>query len=169
MASPVVSALSRERLQRRSARFSVEEPDVFDTRFSNLWEVARRHQGVTSERSAELLNWRYEKTGPVEARGKYSVFALVEGGDVAGYVVYRLGDGARLVYDIQILPERRVIDALLAEFILDARDKKATAIDLGLGRAGHPADAAAARVRVPAAAGAERTAGVRRRGGPRSG
>ena len=71
------------------------------TRFSNLWEVARGHQGVTSERSAELLNWRYEKTGPAEAPGKYSVFALVEGEDVAGYVVYRLDDGARLVYDIQ--------------------------------------------------------------------
>ncbi len=131
VASPVLSALSRERLHRRSASFSVEEPDVFDARFSKLWEVARGHQGVTSERSAELLNWRYEKTAPVEERGKYSVFALAEGGDVAGYVVYRLGDGARLVYDIQCLPDRRVIDALLAEFILDARHKKATAIDLG--------------------------------------
>ena len=131
VASPVLSALSRERLQRRSARFSVDEPDVFDGRFSTLWEVARRHQGVTSERSAQLLNWKYEKTGPAEAPGKYSVFALVEGEEVAGYVVYRLGDGARLVYDVQCLPERPVVDALLTEFILDARDKRATAIDLG--------------------------------------
>ena len=131
VASPVLSALSRERLQRRSASFSVGEPDVFDGRFSKLWELARGRQGVTSERSAELLNWRYEKTGPVEARGKYSIFTLAEGEDVAGYVAYRLGDGSRLVYDIQCLPDRSVLDALLAEFILDARDKGATAIDLG--------------------------------------
>jgi hypothetical protein len=131
VASPVLSALSRERLHRRSASFSIDEPDVFDARFANLWELARGNQGVTSERSAELLNWRYEKTGPVEAPGKYSVFALTEDGVVAGYVVYRLGDGARLVYDIQCLPDRSVLDALLAEFILDARDKRATAIDVG--------------------------------------
>jgi GNAT superfamily N-acetyltransferase len=131
IASPVLSAVSRERLQRRSTRFSVEQPDAFDGRFSKLWELARGHQGVSSERSPELLNWRYEKTGPVEAPGKYSILALSEDGDVAAYVVYRLGDGARLVYDIQCLPDRSVIDALLAEFILDARDQRASAIDVG--------------------------------------
>jgi GNAT superfamily N-acetyltransferase len=131
VATPVLSALSRERLHRRSASFSVEEPDVFDGRFSELWEVARAHQGVSSERNAELLNWRYEKTGPVEAPGKYSVFAVSDGENVAGYVVYRLGDDARVVYDIQCLPDRSVIDALLAEFIRDARGKRATAVDVG--------------------------------------
>jgi hypothetical protein len=130
-AGPLVSLLSRERLHRRSARFSVEEPDVFDDRFASLWELARDHQGATSERSPALLNWRYEKTGPIEQKGKYSVFALLDGRDVAGYVVYRLGDETRLVYDIVCLPDRSVIDALLSEFILDARDKKAAAIDLG--------------------------------------
>jgi hypothetical protein len=130
-AGPVVSVLSRDRLYTRSARFSVIEPDVFDDRFVSLWEVAREHQGATSERSAELLNWRYEKTGPVEARRKYSIFALAEGKGVAGYVVYRLGDDTRLVYDLVCLPDKSVIDALLSEFILDARDRKAAAIDLG--------------------------------------
>jgi hypothetical protein len=130
-AGPFVSLLSRERLHRRSARFSVEEPDVFDDRFASLWELIRGHQGATSERSADLLNWRYEKTGPVEQKDNYSIFALLDGTDVAGYVVYRLGDGSRLVYDIVCLPERSAIDALLSEFILDARDKKAAAIDLG--------------------------------------
>jgi hypothetical protein len=130
-ASPVLSVLSRERLQRPSARFSVDRPDLFDERFTKLWELTRGHQGVTSERSAELLNWRYEKTGPAAAPGKYHVFALAEGADLTGYVVYRMGDGARLVYDIQCLPERAPIDALLAQFIRDARHEKATAIDLG--------------------------------------
>jgi hypothetical protein len=126
-----VSVLSRERLYRRSERFSVDQPDVFDDRFANLWEIARDHQGATSERSADLLNWRYEKTGPAAARGDYAVFALVEGKDVAGYVVYRVDGDSRLVYDIVHLPDRSVLDALLSEFILDARHSKAAVIDLG--------------------------------------
>ena len=130
-ADPVVSVLSRERLHRRSQRFSVDQPDVFDDRFASLWEIVRDHQGVTSERSADLLNWRYEKTGAAAASGDYSVFALLDGRDVAGYIVYRLDDDSRLVYDIVHLPDRTVIDALLCEFILDARHGGAAVLDLG--------------------------------------
>ena len=97
----------------------------------NLWEIARDHQGATSERNADLLNWRYEKTGPAAASGDYCVFALLEEKDVAGYVVYRLTTIFALVYDIVTLPDQAVVDALLSEFILDARDNKAAAIDLG--------------------------------------
>jgi hypothetical protein len=50
---------------------------------------------------------------------------------VAGYVVYRMGDGARLVYDLVCLPEKRIVDALLAEFVTDARKRQASAIDIG--------------------------------------
>jgi hypothetical protein len=131
LAGPFVSILSRERLHRRSAGFSVDEPAAFDDRFDRLLEVARGGLGVTSERHADLLNWRYEKTGPPERRGEYTIFALLDGADVAGYVVYRMGDGSRLVYDVVCLPEKRVVDALLAEFVTDARKRKADAIDLG--------------------------------------
>ena len=131
VAGPFVSILSRERLHRRSGRLSVEEPEFFDDRFTSLWELARRQLGVTSERNAELLNWRYEKTGPGGAPGNYPIFALVEGDEVAGYVVYRMDDDARLVYDLVCRPDRAVVDALLSEFILDARRKKASAINLG--------------------------------------
>ena len=131
VANPLVSVVSRERLYRRSARFSVDEPDVFDNRFVSLWELARRHQGVTSERSVDLLNWKYEKNGPAAARHKYSILAVVEDANVAGYVVSLVIDDVRIVYDIVCLPDRPVIDTLLSELILDARAKKATAIDLG--------------------------------------
>jgi hypothetical protein len=130
-AGPLVSVLSRERLYRRSGRFDIDQPDVYDDRFQSLWEIARDHHGATSERNAELLNWKYEKTGPAAASGDYSIFAILDGRDVAGYVVYRLGDGSRLVYDIVHLPDRSVVDALLSEFILDARHSKAAVIDLG--------------------------------------
>jgi hypothetical protein len=131
VASPFVSILSRERLHRRSRRLSVEQPELFDDRFTSLWELARGQLGVTSERNAELLNWRYEKTGPGAAPGNYPIFALVEDNEVAGYLVYRMDDDSRLVYDIVCRPDRPVVDALLSEFILDARMKKASAINLG--------------------------------------
>jgi hypothetical protein len=131
VARPFVSILSRERFHRRPGRFSVEQPERFDDRFTSLWGLARRQLGVTSERNAELLNWRYEKTGPGGASGNYTIFALVEADEVAGYLVYRMADDSRLVYDIVCRPERPVVDALLSEFIRDARRNRASAIDLG--------------------------------------
>jgi GNAT superfamily N-acetyltransferase len=131
VARPVMSILSRERLHRRSGEFSVEKPERFDDRFSSLWEQARREVGVTSERNAELLNWRYAKTGTGNAPGMYSIFALVEGNEVAGYLVYRMRDDSRLVYDVLCRPDRPVVDALLSEFIRDARRSRAVSIDLG--------------------------------------
>jgi hypothetical protein len=128
VARPFLSILSRERLHRRPRRFSVEQPELFDERFTRLCEQARGELGVTSERTPELLNWRYEKhTAP----GNYTIFALVEEGEVAGYVVYRVSDGMHLVYDLVCRPERPVVDTLLAELVRDARRKKATAIDIG--------------------------------------
>ena len=131
VASPFVSILSRERLHRRSSRFSVEQPELFDDRFTSLWELARTQLGATSERNADLLNWRYEKTGPGRATGGYSIFALLEGDEVAGYVVYRVDDGSRLVYDLLCRPDKAAVNSLLSEFIRDARRTKASAIDLG--------------------------------------
>jgi hypothetical protein len=129
-AQPLVSLLSRDRLHRRSGRFSVDQPDTFDDRFTRLWETTRS-QGVSGERRPDILNWKYEKTGPVESRGAYSIFALVDGADVAAYAVYVVRDDVRLVYDLVCVPEREALDALLSEFIRDSRERRATAIDIG--------------------------------------
>jgi hypothetical protein len=131
VAKPFVSILSRDRLHRRSRKFTVEHPERFDERFAGLWELARRQLGVTSERNVELLNWRYEKTGAAAAPGNYPILALLDGDDVAGYVVYRTGDDSRIVYDLLCRPERAVLDTLLAELIRDASRSKAIAIDVG--------------------------------------
>jgi hypothetical protein len=132
VAQPLVSMLSRERLYKRPEGFSVAQPERFDDRFTGLWEEARRQPGVTSERSAELLNWRYAKTGMGGDPGMYSIFALMEGEEVAGYVVYRMGDDdSRLVYDFLCRPERRMVDALISELVRDARARRAVSIDFG--------------------------------------
>jgi GNAT superfamily N-acetyltransferase len=128
---PVLSALSRERLYRRSAAFSVEEPDVFDDRFTHLWQTAWHQHKITTERNVDFLNWKYDKTGANEQRANYKIFALVAAGNsIAGYVVYQVKDDVRHVFDILFLPSRVVADTLLSEFVLDARGGRAAAITL---------------------------------------
>lgn len=126
---PVLSVLSRERLHRRGHGFRVERPDRFDDRFSDVWESTWRQHAITTERTPELLNWKYEKGGA--QGGVYTIFALVGSGDrVAAYIVYRVRNGIRHLVDIAFMPSRDVVDALLSEFILDAREHAVPAITL---------------------------------------
>jgi GNAT superfamily N-acetyltransferase len=128
---PVLWVLSRERLYRRKPAFRVEQPDMFDDRFSDLWETTWRQHTITSERNAELLNWKYEKPGTGEGGGIFTIFSLIGNDDrVVGYVVYRVRNGVRHLVDVAFLPSRVVADALLSEFILDARKHGAAAITL---------------------------------------
>jgi hypothetical protein len=131
---PLLSVVSRERLHRRPAGLRVERPDAFDDRFADLWRTAARRQRVTTERSAALLNWKFERNGGREAGGagpSYSIFALARAdGAIVGYVVYRLKEEVRHIVDILALPSRRTADALLSEFILDARNENAAAISM---------------------------------------
>jgi hypothetical protein len=127
---PVLSGVSRERLHRRREGLRVERPERFDDRFSDVWESTCRQHAITSERTSELLNWKYEKGGTRE-RGVYTIFALLRRDDsVAAYVVYRVRNGIRHLVDIAFLPSRAVVDALLSEFILDARKHGVRAITL---------------------------------------
>jgi hypothetical protein len=127
---PLLSVVSRERLHRRRGELRVERPDRFDDRFLAVCESTWRQHPVTSERTPELLNWKYEMGGP-RARRVYAIFALVSGDDrVAAYGVYRVRNGIRHLVDIAFLPFRAVVDALLSEFILDARRHRVRAITL---------------------------------------
>jgi Acetyltransferase (GNAT) domain len=128
---PVLSVLSRERLHRRKRGFRVEQPDLFDDRFSELWETTWRQHTITSERNPDLLNWKYERAGRRDGGGVFTIFSLIGDDDhVVGYVVYRVRNGIRHLVDIASLPSRVVLDALLSEFILDARKHGAPAITL---------------------------------------
>jgi GNAT superfamily N-acetyltransferase len=125
---PLLSVVSRERLHRRQREFRVERAAAFDDRFSELWETTRQQGTITSERNAELLNWKYEtaKTG-----GIYTILALVGPGEqVAGYAVHRERDGIRHLVDIVFQPSQEVLDTLLAELVRDARRSGAAAITL---------------------------------------
>ena len=127
---PLLSVASRERLPRRRHGFRVERPDAFDDRFAEVCESTWRQHPITTERTPELLNWKYEKGGSRD-RGVYTIFALVAGDDrVAAYAVYRVRNAIRHLVDIAFLPSRAVVDALLSELILDARKHRVAAITL---------------------------------------
>jgi GNAT superfamily N-acetyltransferase len=127
---PLLSVVSRERLPRRRQGFRVEQPDRFDDRFRDVCDSTGRQHPVTSERTPELLNWKYEQGGG-RAGGVYRIFALITSDDrVAAYVVHRARHGIRHLVDIAFLPSRAVVDALLSEFILDARRQQVPAITL---------------------------------------
>src|SRR5215213_4134625 len=125
-ADPVLRALSRERRGRHSG-LTFERPAAFDERFDDVWEDTWSRHAITGERSADVLNWKYElDTG---SPSPYSIFAAVEGGGrVAGYVVYQVKGGVRHVFDIACLESRAAIDALLAGFVVDARREGALGI-----------------------------------------
>jgi hypothetical protein len=125
---PLLAAFSRERLHRRRRDLRVERPAAFDDRFSEVWEVNRRQGTVTSERNAELLNWKYEMG---RDGGIYRTLALADTDDrVAGYAVYTVRNDIRHVVDILFGESQEVLDALLAELIRDARKDGALAISL---------------------------------------
>jgi GNAT superfamily N-acetyltransferase len=128
---PLLSVLSRERFRRGGHGFRVERPDRFDDRFTDLWEATRREHTITSERNPDLLNWKYEMGEVPDGGGIFTIFCLV-GSDnrVAAYVVYRVRNGIRHLVDIAFPPSQDVVDALLSEFILDARGEGVPAITL---------------------------------------
>jgi hypothetical protein len=129
---PLLAA--RDRLRRRPRVLRVERPDRFDERFVPLWDALWREHGITSDRNAELLNWKYELGEP---GGIYTMLAVVGEDDrVAGYVVYRVRNEIRHLVDVAFMPSGEVLDALLSEVVRDSRKAGATAITtLYLGRA----------------------------------
>jgi hypothetical protein len=128
VADPLLSIVSRERLQRGPRDLRVERPAAFDDRFSGVWESLWQQGTITSERNPALLNWKYEMG---REGGIYRLLALVGAdGQVAAYAVYRVRNDIRHVVDIVFQPSAGVLDALLGELIRDARREKMVAISL---------------------------------------
>lgn len=128
---PVLAIVSRERFYRRSLRLTVEKPVRFDERFVRLWQEVANGSLVTGERTPEIMNWRYEIDPARTADRKYGIFAVLDLDDVVvGYVVYFVRNNVRHVVDILVLGSRKGLDALLSEFIIDARRERAAAVSI---------------------------------------
>jgi GNAT superfamily N-acetyltransferase len=125
---PLLPLVYRERRGRRRHGLSVERPAVFDERFRSLWDATRARFEISGERSPDLLNWKYELAP--EGGSDYRVFAVVDDSrEVAGYIVHRTKEQVRHIYDIACIDSRPAIDALLGEFLRDARRDGAVGVN----------------------------------------
>lgn len=78
----------------------------FDAGFTRLWERVASRFAFAVRRDAPYLNWKYLRVPHL----KYAAAALMKGGDVAGYVLYRH----------VVEPEGRTM--LLVDFLADPAD-----------------------------------------------
>ena len=127
---PLLALVFRERRHRLPHGLTIQKPLLFDDTFSDVWKAMSRQPLASSERSSEVLNWKYELPQRAQMR-PYRIFALiVDGAHVAGYIVYVEKSGIRHVFDIAFLPSRSIVDALLSEFVLDSSKNGSAAIAL---------------------------------------
>jgi hypothetical protein len=129
LVDPILWAAAPERRYKPPAGLCAAAPQGFDERFGDLWRSALPRDRVVVERDSERLNWKYEFRSPRER--SFAIFAVSSGGgSFAGYVVYRVKGDVWQVFDILSLDSRELVDALVAEFVLAARDAGAAAIEL---------------------------------------
>jgi GNAT superfamily N-acetyltransferase len=93
----------------------------FDTRVDALWDRAKSRAGISVCRTSDYLNWRYISI-PTQCHERLA--AVTEGGDVAGYVVWRVvpvdGDVIVRVLDVLWDPGERHALATLLLAVVDA-------------------------------------------------
>ncbi|HZO37498.1 MAG TPA: GNAT family N-acetyltransferase [Solirubrobacteraceae bacterium] len=123
---PLLQLRLRERRARRGQRLSVLMPPAFDERFARVWASLAQQHRITGDRTVELLNWRYDFDR--DGASEYSIFAVADGTQVSGYLVYRTSNEIRHVFDLACLDSRPVIDTLLTEFLADARAERVVGI-----------------------------------------
>jgi GNAT superfamily N-acetyltransferase len=126
LVDPALRLASREKRVRHT--YTVDRPSRFDERFARLVEEAAGEDGIRGIRTCELLNWRYEKSDGVAVELSYAILALLDGDDAVGYVVYRTVGRTRYILDALYGRAAGTAEALIAEFVRDARADRATAI-----------------------------------------
>jgi hypothetical protein len=118
---------SRERRHRLPGHLRLERPAAFDDRFDGLWDSHAASHPLVVERTASLLNWRYDLT-PEGGSSGHSIVALCTGDEVVAYAVFDEKETVRRVFDLVSLDSAEVADALVAELVRDARGHGAAAV-----------------------------------------
>ena len=111
----------RARLGRPFA-WRTEELARADERFDALWERARRHYGITGERSAAYLNWRYADF--LTRRHRFFCVSERRTGALVGYVIYTVERDLVLIADLFCDDPGRLLTPLLLRFVAAMRDGK---------------------------------------------
>lgn len=120
---------SFENILRREDEYRGEGVDGFDERFDRLWENLNLKRTMIGLRNREYLTWRYMKHPTL----KYSVFTLVEGARLCGYMIFRVNEGRCHIDDLLFLDEKNIPAYLMRHFLKFIRkDKGISSISLGI-------------------------------------
>ncbi|MDP1719073.1 MAG: hypothetical protein Q8L24_01470 [bacterium] len=114
-------------IQPVSDGYELNEISSFDAKFEALWKRIRPRYQVTVERSPEYLNWRFADH-PIF---HYRTISASRSGTLAGYLVWRLEDGAdfKVARIIDWICEPEAEKALLGKFVESAAAAGATLAD----------------------------------------
>ncbi len=94
-------------------RFAVTEIEAFDERFDDLWVRAAPHYGVTTERTARFLAWRFREN-PVDI--SFTTLGMIRPGErrLRGYATCSEESGVVSIVDILAEDTGASLQAMLA-------------------------------------------------------
>ena len=126
-ADPLLRLVARERRMRRDRSLSFEAPA---RSMSDSATCGRPHGAGTRSQGSGALTFSTGSTSstPGSHPTTRSSRPWTPDGRVAGYVVYRVKDHVRHIFDIACFDSQPVIDALLGGFLADARRARATGV-----------------------------------------
>lgn len=125
------AALAGFNLVRRVRHFrgwAWEERTDFTSEFDDLWRTRARAGLLLSDRSSEMLRWRY----PESPDRRITVAYRRVGGPIIGYVVWTLNDRTLVIRDFFCADLRRDLTPLIAGFTARARRAPAESISMEL-------------------------------------
>lgn len=97
----------------RCSRTRLVRIDQFDQRADGLWREANQHYPIIARRDYRSLRWRFDEAPD---RDRYKRYYLMQGRDLRGYAVLRLGErhGAAAGFFVDFLSEPQWTQPLLA-------------------------------------------------------
>ena len=129
-ADKALAASDARVLLRRPFFFRAELTDRADERFDDLWRRARHHYGITGERSADYLNWRYADFRTT--RHRFFVVSERKSRRLCGYVVFSVKDNVVSIDDLFCDDPTTTLGVVLLMFAAEMRDGNNRSIWLNL-------------------------------------
>ena len=115
---------AKEQYYNKRNNVTFEDKEFFDHHFNKVWEKARHGFHIISEKSAQMLNWKYTDRPDKD----YKVFCIKENNSLLGYIVYAEINNNHQIYDLCFIKNKSVLSDLLLEFSLFSRRKNRSAI-----------------------------------------
>jgi hypothetical protein len=96
----------------------------FDQEYDKLFEEASRHYKVIGDRTAAFLNWRFIDC-PLY---KTERIIIRRDGKLAGFIIFSEDDKIAVFKDMLCLPDEKIINTLLSQWVQHLRQRKLRSI-----------------------------------------